>query len=150
VYILEAIDTIMLLNDDEIKERIESPLNLLNRLRTSLDRLSSPVPRPTHSQIPSLPPSASDIIPDLEDKIANNSTRSKAVGILNSAMDELSKRIPEVQKPEKLAQIAAEMSKVVSQQDSKNTGDSFKTAQIIVYAPQVQNIENYEVVEVTE
>jgi len=99
----------MLLNDDEIKERIESPLNLLNRLKSSLTPNGH---TPTH--IPSLPPKSSDIIEDLEDKISNTTTRSKAMGILNAAMDELRVRIPEIQKPEKLAAIAAEMSKVVS------------------------------------
>jgi len=131
----------MLLNDDEIQERIESPLNLLNRLRTSLDKASNPNPSPC------LPPKSSDIIEDLENKISN--TRTKAVGILNAAMDELRVRLPEVQKPEKLAAIAAEMAKVVSHQESKNTGDK-SLSQIIVYAPQVQNIENYEVIEVAE
>ncbi len=135
----------MILTDDEIKERIESPLNLLNRLKSQLGvTRHHPL-----SQIPSLPPSSSDIIEDLEEKIANTTMRSKAVGILNSAMDELAKRIPEVQKPEKLAQIAAEMSKVVSHQDSRNQGDK-NLSQIIVYAPQVQHIDNYEIIDVAE
>ena len=135
----------MILTDDEIQERIESPLNLLNRLKSQLGTQRH---HPT-SQIPSLPPTSSDIIEDLEDKIANTTTRSKAVGILNSAMDELSKRIPEVQKPEKLAQIAAEMSKVVSQQDNRNQGNK-PLSQIIVYAPQMQQISNYDIVDVAE
>lgn len=137
----------MILSDDEIKERIESPLNLLNRLKTSLNRtVTSNLPV---SQSPCLPPSSSDIIEDLEDKLKNSSTRSKAVGILHAAMDELKLRLPEIQKPERLAAIAAEMSKVVSHQDNRNQGDK-SLSQIIVYAPQVQNIENYEVIDVTE
>jgi hypothetical protein len=136
----------MLLSDDEIQERIESPLNLLNRLKSSLGKAIN-----SHSfpQIPSLPPKSSDIIDDLEDKISNSSVRSKAVGILNAAMDELKVRIPEVQKAEKLAAIATEMSKVISNQDNRNQGDK-TLAQIIVYAPQVQNIENYEIVDIAE
>lgn len=136
----------MILNDDEIQERIESPLNLLNRLKSSLGKAISPNHFP---QIPSLPPKSSDIIDDLEDKISNSSVRSKAVGILTAAMDELKIRIPDVQKPEKLASIAAEMSKVISNQDSRNQGDK-SLAQIIVYAPQVQNIENYQILDVSE
>jgi hypothetical protein len=137
----------MLLSDDEIQERIESPINLLNRLKTSLNRTIAPH---TPVPIPSLPPpSSSDIIEDLEDKIKASSVRSKAVGIMTAAMDELKIRIPDVQKPEKLAQIAAEMAKVVSHQDQRNQGDN-KLSQIIVYAPQVQNISNYEIVDVAE
>jgi len=135
----------MILTDDEIQERIESPLNLLNRLKSNLGKGIG-----SHSiQIPSLPPKSEDIIEDLEDKIANKTTRSKANGILNAAMDELHKRIPEVQKPEKLAQIAAEMAKVVSHQDSRGQGDK-PLSQIIVYAPQVQVLDNYEIIDIAE
>lgn len=133
----------MILNDDEIQERIESPLNLLNRLKSSLNKSISKVP-----SLP-LPPKSDEIIDNLEDKIANSTTRSKAVGILNSAMDELKARLPEIQKPERLAAIAADMAKVISHQDTKNTGDK-SLGQIIVYAPSVLSIENYEVVEVNE
>lgn len=137
----------MILNDDEIKERIESPLNLLNRLKTSLNRTIAPH---TPAPIVSLPPpSSSDIIEDLEEKISKSTVRSKAVGILTAAMDELKIRIPDVQKPEKLAQIAAEMAKVVSHQDNRNQGDK-ALSQIIVYAPQVQNIDNYEIIDAVE
>jgi len=134
----------MILNDEEIKERIESPLNLLNRLRSAITPHNS-----STQQSPCLPPKSSDIIEDLEDKIANTTMRSKAVGILNAAMDELKVRIPEVQKPEKLAAIAAEMSKVISNQDNRGQGDK-QLSQIIVYAPQVQSLENYEIIDVGE
>jgi hypothetical protein len=136
----------MLLNDDEIKERIESPLNLLNRLRSSLNKsLNGTTNKTIH---PSLPPKSEDIIDDLENKISNSSARSKAMGIMISAMDELKARLPEVEKPEKLAIIAHEMSKVISNQDTKATGHS--TSQIIVYAPQVQSLESYEIIDVSE
>ena len=136
----------MLLSDDEIKERIESPLNLLNRLKSTLNRTIHPS---SSSQHPALPPSAEDIIDDLDDKLKNTSTRSKAAGILNAAMDELKIRIPDVQKPEKLAQIAAEMSKVISNHDNKpNTGNT--VGQIIVYAPQVVSLDNFDIIDVAE
>lgn len=134
---------------------MESPLNLLNRLKSSLSRavnlphIPSNSPTDSHTISPVLPPSSSDIVADLEDKIANGGTRSKAVGILNAAMDQLRVRIPEVQKPEKLAQIAAEMAKVVNQHDNRNTGDK-ELAKIVVYAPQIQSIENYQIVNVNE
>lgn len=135
----------MLLSDDEIRERIESPLNLLNRLKSSLGASRH---HPT-TQIPSIPPKSSDIIDDLEEKISKSTVRSKAVGILTAAMDELKIRIPDVQKPEKLAAIAAEMSKVISHQDNRGQGEK-ALSQIIVYAPQVQNIENYQILDVRE
>lgn len=136
----------MLLNDDEIRESMESPLNLLNRLKSTLNRAIAPVIPSIPEQIP---PKASDIIDNLDDRLKDTSTRSKAVRILNAAMDELSSRLPEVQKPERLASIATEMAKVISHQDNKSAGERL-TSQIIVYAPQVQNIENYDIVEVAE
>lgn len=142
----------MLLSDDEITERMESPLNLLNRLRTSLDKSPSPalpIPHDHSIQIPSLPPSASDLIPDLNDRISDVGTRSKAVKILNAAMDELQMRMPEIQKPERLAAIATEMSKVINQHDSKPREENTQ-GRIVVYAPQIQSISNYNIVEVNE
>lgn len=56
----------MLLSDDEIRERIESPLNLLNRLKSSLGASRHHLT----TQIPSIPPKSSDIIDDLEEKIS--------------------------------------------------------------------------------
>ncbi len=136
----------MLLDDDEIKERIESPLNLLNRLKSGLGRTSVPLSNTTP---PQLPPKSSDIIPDLEDKILNSTAKSKAMGIMTSAMNQLEHRIPEVQKPETLARIATEMSKIISNQEAKanNIGS---LSQIIVYAPQIQPLENFEVIDANE
>ena len=140
----------MLLSDEEIQERMESPLNLLNRLRTSLNKATI-LPSSNHApvEIPVLPPKSADIIPNLDDKVRDAGTRSKASGILNAAMDELHKRIPEVQKPEKLAQIAAEMAKVINQHDSKPRDDN-EQAKIVIYAPQIQTIDRYEVIDVAE
>lgn len=133
----------MILNDQEIKERIESPLNLLNRLKTSLNKITTNTPIS-----PCLPPKSSDIIDNLEDKINNASAKSKALSIMVEAMDELKLRLGEVQKPERLASIASEMSKIISHQDAKDGDKSL--SQIIIYAPQVQNIDSYDVIDVVE
>jgi hypothetical protein len=132
----------MLLNDDEVQERIESPFNLLNKLKT----LTQPSKK---LNIPSLPPKAEDVIADLEDKISNTVIKSKAKAIMNSAMTELEKRLPEIEKPERLAVIAREMGQVIASQNHGGGGDKLGS-QIIVYAPQVQNIENYTIVDVAE
>ncbi len=54
----------MVLDDIEINSRLESPDNLVNRLR-SLTRLD----KSNRVQIPSLPPSADDVIADLDEKL---------------------------------------------------------------------------------
>lgn len=138
----------MILSDDEVKDRIESPLNLLNRLRSSLTKH---VDKHPPSISPCLPPLAADIIPDLEDKIQNTAARSKAMNLMVSAMNELKERLPEVRKPETLANIAYNMSRVVAAQDDNahNRAGSIHS-QIIVYAPQVQSLENFEIIDVVE
>jgi len=146
----------MILNDEEIQQRIESPINLLNRLRkTSTPRSgaigpftpSSSPAVPVH--IPTLPPKAEDIVDSLEDKLANATARTKATSILVKAMSELEHRLPEVQKPETLARIATDMSKVISNQDAARNQNA-QMSQIIVYAPQIQPMENYEVIDIQE
>lgn len=138
----------MILTDEDVQERFESPLNLLNRLKTTLNKVSSNIGSIQH---PSLPPKAEDIVADLEDKLKHSSTRTKATSILMAAMTELERRLPEVQKPEKLAQIATEMGRVISATDDarRNNGGNINS-QIIVYAPQVQKLENFDIIDVAE
>jgi hypothetical protein len=115
----------MILEDEEIQERIESPLNLLNRLRSTTKKAESP-------SLPS--PNSKEIIDDLDEKIKYGAVRGQAAAIMSSALTELQQRIPDVQKPEKLAQIAAEMNKVlISRQDQ----DKQLPGQLIIYAPRI-------------
>jgi hypothetical protein len=130
----------MLLSDEEIQERVSSPLNLLNRLRHAT------------TAIPSLPPPKSDdIIPNISDKIDEQLTgdvRKQAAEILSLSLKELKLRIPDVQKPEKLAQIASEMNKVLVARDDKESGN--RTPQVIVYAPQVLQETHFESITLSE
>ena len=128
----------MILTDDEIRERVESPLNLLNRLRSTTRSV-------THPSLPA--PRSGDVIDNLDDKIKIGGVRNKAAVIMAGALAELELRLPDIQKPERLAQIAVEMNKVLQtrQDEQKNP-----TAQIIVYAPQVREESYYETIEVKE
>lgn len=128
----------MILNETEVTERMESPNNLLNRLRSITNRHSR-----ESNIIPVLPPSASEVIDNLEEKLAYGSVKSKAAGIMIQAMDELKTRIPEVQKPDQLARIAESMSKIVSAETKEKTDD--QRPQFIVYAPSFNREEHYEV-----
>jgi hypothetical protein len=51
----------MIITEEEVKERLDSPANLLNRLRSETNSRK----KVTH---PSIPPSSSEIIEDLEEK----------------------------------------------------------------------------------
>jgi hypothetical protein len=130
----------MLLEESEIRERIDSPLNLLNRLRSA-----------TRSQSPCLPPSSDEIIGDLQEKIAFGSVKAKATKIMSEALDELTLRLPEVTKPKELASIAETMNKVVSAHNAGNNGNGdIKIGQVIIYAPQVQSEDKYDVIDVSK
>ena len=131
----------MLLPENELRERLESPSNLLNRLKS--------ITNPHASNIPSLPPKSGDIIDDLEDKISIGSIKSKASSIMAAAMDELKTRLPEVHKPERLASIAAEMGKVINNIEAKPQAEN-RTAQIIIYAPQIVSEDTFNVVDLSD
>jgi len=133
----------MILSDDEIQERIESPLNLLNRLRSTVQRHTNPA-------IPSLPPTADKLIEDLDDKLKEKSVRSKANSILLKTMTELETRIPDVQKPETLSRIAYDMGRVIATQDVSKGNGSTNVGQIVVYAPQVVNLDSFDIIDVVE
>ena len=134
----------MILDDEEIKERMESPINLMNRLRKAS----------TSRNIPSMPdykpPTSKDLIPDLDEKlnqIKDGNLRGKAADIMSAALRELEIRIPDVNKPQELTRIVDTMNKVLmSRQDKEES----KAAQIIVYAPQVVAESAFEVITVNE
>lgn len=130
----------MILSDDDVKERMESPLNLMNRLRKVTKTIIPSLPSP-------VPPKSTDIIDSLDDKLKVGGIRAKAAAIMSDALDELKIRIPSVEKPEKLAAIASEMNKVlISRQEQEKS----EAAQIIVYAPQVLNESHFETITVNE
>ena len=131
----------MILTEEQVQVRIESPLNLLNRLNT----LNSG----KKSIIPCLP-SAEKLIPDIDAKLAANSStaKNKALEIMNAAMDELRIRIPEI-KAEKLAAVAGEMNKIVNAENDKGR-DGSHMPQIIIYSPQFNQENNYETIHVSE
>ncbi len=132
-------DVCMILNDEEIQETMESPINLMNRLKSAT----------TQTRHPSLPPTAEELIENLEDKLGESgSLKSKAASIMKSAMTELERRLVEVHKPERLASIVAEMSKVVHAAADK--GESVKGAQVIIYAPVLRTEEQFDVITVNE
>jgi cation transport regulator ChaB len=130
----------MLLNEEELTSRLESPLNLLNRLKN----LTNPHKK---NIIPALPPTADELIKDIDDKLANKGTETTANRVMNSALAELEKRLPEVSKPEKLAAIAHDMSKIVSNTKVKEEG-GIKIGQIVIYSPQVMREEEFNVIDV--
>lgn len=131
----------MLLDEKEVTERMESPLNLLNRLRSITTNKHS-----RDNTILSLPPKAEQVIDDLEDKLKYGSLKSKAASIMSDAMDELKARIPEVTKPDQLARIAENMNRIVSAENKNNDRDKMNAPQFVMYAPQFVSENHYETI----
>jgi hypothetical protein len=142
----------MILDDTEVQSRIESPMNLLNRLKTSLSssNKSSHPSIPSNSnnsselRIPSIPPTADQIVDDLEDKLKTKNLKSKAVNIINECLDELAGKVSEL-KPERLATVAAEMNKIVVS-EADNNKDKSNQPQVIYYCPTFIKEDHFETV----
>ena len=134
----------MILNEEEVTARYESPANLLNRLKTAT-RASS------HNIIPSLPPTADDVIEDLEDKLKGNSIKQKANTILLATLNELELRIPAIDKPESLSRVAESMNKIVSTENDKlnSGGKGNRIGQIIIYAPEMMREDQFNVIDIS-
>lgn len=149
----------MILSDTEITTRLESPLNLLNRLR-SLTHGSgkqilpfSPPSRNSNSNIiPSLPPTVDDIMEDAQGKIKLSLAHDQALSILSQSMAQLQERLPEVEKAEKLAAIAGDMNRIVNNiNDARRSRNGIDNrVQIVVYAPQIVAEHEFDVIEVKE
>ena len=133
----------MLLAETDALERMESPLNLLNRLKSATS------PKNIHSLIPSIPTDVSDIVDNLEKKIQAGALKSKASNIMSAAMDELLVKLPEVSKPENLARIASEMNKIVNAEQAKS-GDDNRVGQIMIYAPQLVSESHFDIIDAKE
>lgn len=139
----------MILTDEVITERMESPLNLLNRLK-EITTPKTNVPRSNGTaDIPSLPPKSGDLIPDLDEKLAYGGIKSKAVGIMTAAMNELQIKIHDIQKPKELAQITEQMAKVIKAVTPENRDDTVKAPQIIIYSPQVRQLNEYKTIDIS-
>lgn len=132
----------MVLDDIEVTDRIDSPDNLVNRLRA----LTRPA-KSLNNLIPTLPPTADDVISNLDEKLSGGSIKSKASKILLDAMNALEQNIESIDKPEKLARVAESMNKIIeAHTPKKETGPL--AAQIIIYSPTPREEKEYPIIDV--
>lgn len=135
-------DNYMVLSEADIQERLESPINLMNRLRDITKNTNK-----NQNLIPSLPPTSDQIVNDLEEKLKANSLKSKATSIMMSTLNELELRIVETDKPEKLARIAESMNKIIESAAPRDKANNI--GQVIIYAPAVVNESKYDTIDVS-
>ncbi len=143
----------MILNDSEIEARLESPLNLINKLRSHTSKTNAMnvfgVKDTQPDSSPVMPPSVDDLIIDVESKIKLGGLNRKALDVLDVCLDELKVRLPEASKPENLSRIASDMGKITASiRDSHR--DTTNTVQVLVYAPQIIPRETFDVIDLGE
>lgn len=132
----------MVLDDIEVSSRVDSPDNLLNRLRA----ITKPA-KSVNNLVPSLPPSADELIEDLDRKLHTSTIKTKAEAIMLAAMDTLGNNLDAVDKPEKLARIVESMSKVVEAHTPKKQ-EGPQIGQVIIYSPQQREEVEYPVIDI--
>jgi len=135
----------MILEEAEAIERFESPLNLLNRLKSEL---RSPRRNASSTNIVSHEVTSSDIIPNLDEKLSQGSLKSKAALIMNSALDELQVKLSDIQRPKELANIVESMNRVITAANEKIEADN--RPQILIYAPSQVAEEHFETIYVKD
>lgn len=135
----------MILDNNEADNRLSSPLNLLNRLRAvspaGLDGLER-----KNSAVVSLPPPVSELVEGLDDKLSDAKTLNGASAILAECIGTLRGRMGEL-KPEKVARIAGEMSKIVT---SAKENNSKGQQTVIIFKPNMVSEDTFEVIHVNE
>ena len=149
----------MILDKEEIDQRLSSPLNLLNRLRrlTSVDNNIVSIPSSvseenSSSRIeghPSMPPPVDELIDNISDKLATAKCRSGAKEVLESAIEGLKLRVFEVDDPVKLSRIATDMGKVINGFDDSSKNNPSNSIPII-YRPVMLTENNFQVIQVND
>lgn len=154
----------MLLTDDEIQDRLESPLNLMNRLKEISgkkekvsylpEKEKKPVKEddddfnnqslaPVSDSLPFQPPSIEELIDNFENRIRAGQIVNSALEVMQTTVDQLRVRVLDDDvKPEKLSRIAGDMSKVIDSFRGEKKGSN--PGSIIVWKPIMVNENRYE------
>ena len=150
----------MLLTDEQVNIRLESPLNLVNRLNqltkrhsTSMDifipgpsdRLDHPNNNPLNDEYPAAnsDDEIDNIVPDNVQKIKLGIVKVKALDVLHDSLDQLHSRLPEIDRVKDYSAIARDMNDILTAEDSKRSNIN---QQVIVYRPIINELSKYETV----
>jgi hypothetical protein len=126
------------MSDEQVELRINSPLNLLNRLRALSPSVS-----------PCLPPRAEDIVPNLNEKLSKKNLEHSAGEILGECLTELRNRVAEI-RPAQIANVARQMSGIISDLNDRNGNSVNNGIQVVVYAPKTLDESDFDVVTVED
>lgn len=145
----------MILEKEEVDERLSSPLNLLNRLKklTNTEVVTIP-PRNSISiqeQLNSavLPPTIDELVENVEDKLATAKCYSGAKDVLASAITLLKNNIEKVDSPVQLSRIATDMGKIVNGFD-ENKRTTPSVAIPIIYRPVMLTENSFQIIQAND
>lgn len=154
----------MLMNATDIKDRINSPSNLINRLDSIRgssskssgmnifgvgEKESSAVIIPEIVGDINREEISQEVIDAVEDELKLGLVKSSARAVLGKTLDLLSERLPDVDKPKDLSRIATDMSRIIDTFTPKDENQGFKQ-QVIIYRPAVNHIGTYQEMHVNE
>lgn len=148
----------MLLKDEEVTARLESPNNLLNRLNRITARNDNPMSifKPSDSNDESSAVLGGEsietddidkLVEDNAKKIKMGIVKARALDVLHDALGELGNRLGETAKVRDLATIAKDMNSILTAEDNKKNNIN---QQVVIYKPVVNDISKYETLVVNE
>jgi len=130
------------LSEEAVAKRIESPLNLFNRLRSTTKKDTTIV------SIPS--PKAEDLIPDLEKRIDVAGSKSKALSVMNKVLNRLDKELDCIES-KKLPSVVRDMATAIRSMEPEQTDKNNNGVQFVIYQPMIMQEADFgEVIEVRE
>lgn len=161
----------MILNDDQVNERLNSVSNLVGRMKkleqdkTIIDD-SNARPEltylPEKTKIPELIPSLpsrndndnkSDGVTNLVEELHRKSMKyvvgKKAFSVLDQTLNLLEDNIYQLENPKDLSRIASDMSKIIAATEDK-TEDKATKNNVIIYRPVIHNESHYQQIAVNE
>jgi ABC-type transporter Mla subunit MlaD len=159
----------MLIKDNDAVARLQSPLNLINKLRSDGSRKSAmslfipPVTKKIEEVIPTFnpfkeeekaltpsSPAIEDLIKDSEQQVKLTLAHDKALELLNRSVDLLSAKLDDV-RADKLPSVITSASKVVEgirRERLERESDSDREVHYHFYTPTQKKITEYEVIDV--
>lgn len=128
----------MIMTNDEISARLDSPLNLINRLKELEVKVPEIVSLPVAKQQSKVAvvglPSIEDLIDNPEDRIKLAGIKTRATDALSSTVELIAARVADTEKPEKLSKIATDMMKVIDTINGDRR-ESHANRPIVVFTP---------------
>ena len=130
---------IMILDTNDVNERLQSPRNLINQLAVrqpqsrGLDLFTGP--------------RSDELIPDVVDRIKESAVKTAALDVLHDSLINLKMRVSEIDRAKDLSVVALNMKRILTDDDSKSKSGP---QQIIVYKPIMNEITHYETITVSD